>query len=435
MTRPGMLASQTRAAIQALLAVREAVLGRHQPADRELAAFFRAHREYGSRDRRVIGDLVHDYWRWYGWVESVRPPDGEDPASGAWCRLLLAAGAASASAPEALWRLWALEAAAPDEALVAAWHLEAPADRVRGVLSALGVDADVLEVGHLLPDWAAAEIDSPRPLPELIAWLQQRAPLWLRVQRGRPEDLVAELRAAGVAAAPHPRLPGALSLGSARVSLPTLPAHEDGRLVVQDLASQAIVAACAARPGERWLDACAGAGGKTLALAATVGTGGRIRACDVRAAALEELARRAARAGAANIDIAPAGDDVTPEHAEFDGVLVDAPCSGSGTWRRSPWSRWQSQPSELATLADVQQQLLARAADRVRPGGALVYATCSLFTRENAAVVTRFLETHTEFAPEPFAHPLTGATAPGLLPLWPWDGDNDAMFVARLRRR
>src|SRR5690606_24311931 len=154
---------------------------------------------------------------------------------------------------------------------------------------------------------------------------------------------------------------------------------------IQDLGSQLVLATLAEAPAGHWLDACAGAGGKTLQLARLLGPAGRVTAHDIRAGALAELKTRARRAGLDTIVTT-----TTLPAAAFDGVLVDAPCTGSGTWRRTPRLKWTTAPEDVARAARLQAELLARFSRLVRPGGRLVYATCSLCRSENEAVVAGF---------------------------------------------
>jgi len=198
---------------------------------------------------------------------------------------------------------------------------------------------------------------------------------------------------------------------------------------IQDLGSQLILASVGPEPGSRWLDACAGAGGKSLQLAELLGPTGRIEAHDVRPAALEELERRAERAGLAGRitrQTAPVGP--------YDGVLIDAPCSGSGTWRRSPQLKWATSPAQIADEARRQTAILEKFAPLVRSGGRLVYATCSLCRSENAEVVGRFLAAHGQFEPAPFAHPALGEPRGAGLIFWPAAHDGDGYFAASLSR-
>jgi len=129
------------------------------------------------------------------------------------------------------------------------------------------------------------------------------------------------------------------------------------------------------------------------------------------------------------------GRAIPVQAANFDGVLVDAPCTCSGVWRRSPDARWTTPPTEVQKIAELQADILQRAAAGVRPGGCLVYATCSLCTGENEAVIRQLLETNSAFTLDPTPHPLTGEATDGTIRVWPYDADCDGVFVARLRRK
>ena len=226
--------------------------------------------------------------------------------------------------------------------------------------------------------------------------------------------------------------------------LTRLASYRAGAFEIQDAGSQAILE-LAGPTGSQWLDACAGAGGKTLQLARMLGPNGRIDAHDVRPAALEELRHRAQRAGIAGQEMTAASQPAgwarlrtlqqPPTTGVYDGVLVDAPCSGSGTWRRAPHLKWITTESGLKAHAGLQQRILADFARFVRPGGQLIYATCSLSPLENETVVTDFLRAHPDFAPAPAARPeLAAARGPGWLIL-PSRHDGDGFFAATLRRK
>jgi 16S rRNA (cytosine967-C5)-methyltransferase len=407
MLTPRKQESQNRAAADLAATVAREVFDRHRPADRAVANYFRDHRYLGSRDRRQLSETVFAMFRWWGWLnpstpltlpspprgESVAvlsplPSGGEDQGEGADWRALLEAAAVFEQSPPA--------------------------------------NADWTK---LLPAWTLAEIRCP--VDKLIPWLQRRPPLWLRTQRTTPAAVVEALQAAGLAAVPHERLPAALRVNQQIGNLFLLPVYEAGHVEIQDLASQAIGAVCAPRPGDHWWDACAGGGGKTLLLAETAG---KVLATDIREKALIEMRRRAKRAGFTNI-ASQTWDGETGAPGTFDGVLVDAPCTGSGTWRRNPAARWSLTPEDLDAATHRQAKLLRAAAAGVKPGGVLVYATCSLFDRENRQIVEEFLCERPEFRLEPVTHPLTGAPTDGLVEIWPWDGDCDAMFAARMRRQ
>jgi 16S rRNA (cytosine967-C5)-methyltransferase len=230
-----------------------------------------------------------------------------------------------------------------------------------------------------------------------------------------------------------------------RVPLGGLAAFRKGLVEVQDEGSQLAALLVGARPGMRVADFCAGAGGKTLALAAAMENHGRLVACDVSARRLEHAARRLRRAGVNNVErrsFAGERDKWVKRHAGgFDRVLVDAPCLGTGTWRRNPGDKWRTAPDDLAELVVRQQQILRSAARLVRPGGRLVYATCSLLCEEDEAQAEALLAAAPEFCLVPAAHAWNetiGGAAPGggrYLRLTPAQHGTDGFFVAIFERQ
>jgi len=350
-------------------------------------------RRLGSRDRRLFRELIYTALRYLPWVEPLldeRPDEATRRIA---------------------WLAADLPAIQPFRAEVAAGlpPCPFPAEEKARVLGAAAAD--------LNPAWLAAEC-AEALLPPLRDHLLARAPLWLRVQAADPAPILAELDELGWAWRRSPRAAAALELAPG-TDITKTRAFRDGRVEVQDIGSQLVLAAARFPPAGHWLDACAGAGGKTLQLAGLLGPAGRVEARDVRPAALEELGRRAARAGLADRVVLGGGNPA----GGFDGVLVDAPCSGSGTWRRSPHLRWFTTPAGVAAAARLQGSILAENAPLVRPGGFLIYATCSLCRTENELVVQKFLAGATGFA----------AVQPGLN-LRPPDPDGDAFFVAVLKR-
>jgi 16S rRNA (cytosine967-C5)-methyltransferase len=224
------------------------------------------------------------------------------------------------------------------------------------------------------------------------------------------------------------------------------PAHGRGWFEVQDAASQVAALMTGARPGEAVADICAGAGGKTLALAAMMANRGRIVAHDADRHRLRPAFERIARAGATNIEVlgAEEADRLDAMTAAFDCVLVDAPCSGSGSWRRKPDAKWRLAPKQLARRLDEQGTVLARAAKLVRPAGRLVYVTCSVLPEENGDRITGFLRAHRQFSITPYeeqwqtalASPpprSVGTEMAGLL-LTPRCHGTDGFFISVLRR-
>lgn len=306
-------------------------------------------------------------------------------------------------------------------------------------------------VGHVthalsLPAWLAktwVEQLGGTEAAALARALNEVPPLTVRtnLQKSTAEALVADLRTRFPAIEPAVYAPGAFVLGHAGAP-GSDPAFREGRFTVQDEASQLVVCALDARPGERALDVCAAPGTKATALAEAVGPSGSVLALDRHSRRLDLVGRDARRLGLdwltartydSSQDLAP----VAPARS-FDRVLVDAPCSGLGTLRRNPDARWRVEPDHFAGLASAQLALLERAAAALRPGGALVYSTCTLSPEENEAVIRAFLEGGSGFrvaARE--SHP--GAVRPlldgdGFLRCWPQRHGTDGFFAARLER-
>jgi len=251
--------------------------------------------------------------------------------------------------------------------------------------------------------------------------------------------VIAALAADGIAAAPAPFAPHGIRIAGEAPSLSKSALFESGAFEFQDEAAQIAAALCGARPGMRVLDLAAGAGGKSLAFAAAMQNQGEILACDVRGEALFELEKRSHRAGATIIKTLPL--DHGQPAGPFDAVFLDAPCTGTGTWRRQPELRWRLTPERIAYLASVQDGLLDQAAPLVAPGGLLIYATCSILPTENQDRVTAFLARQPGFVPvnlaENWARNETTPVPPGLgadFRASPFSTGTDGFFCAGLRR-
>jgi len=343
-------------------------------------------RRFGSRDRRLYRELIYTTLRYLLIVEPLL--DSEQPLDAA-----KAAARLASDTPEILAYRAALlgEDAAPDDALKAA--SENP--------------------DKLYPDWVWSECPTVYA-PEECAALHRRAPLWLRLQ-GQSEgelahalhDLETEFAERGWALEQSELLPNALRAPT-DADITNTESFRRGLFEIQDLGSQLVLGSQRIPSGGHWLDACAGAGGKTLQLAQILGPTGKVTAYDVRPAALAELRERAARARLTNIEII---DELPPAGTHYDGVLVDAPCSGSGTWRRAPHLKWTTTRERVREYAKQQLAILKQFSEYVRPGtgaprgkrggmmsdaefaklgGRLVYATCSLCRSENEMLLAAF---------------------------------------------
>jgi len=368
-----------------------------------LQGLLASERRFGSRDRRLYRELLYTTVRYLPWIE---PLLASDPAKATDMAIWLAA--------------------------------EIPATRaLRATLGAEwppcpeSVTAKASIVSHdpatLLPAWLSAECPAACLPPELDA-LHRRAPLWLRLQTDDPTSIAEEFVAHNWSWRPSPLLPTAWEVLT-EADVTQTAAYRNGLFEIQDLGSQLILTSAGIAPRGRWLDACAGAGGKTLQLARIIGRTGQVDAHDIRPAALEELGRRTTRAGLGNVSVLSA-----PPTGLYDGVLVDAPCSGSGTWRRAPHLKWATSPAMITHYAGVQHELLARFAALVRPGGRLIYATCSLNRQENTAIVGAFLSTHPDFIAEQLRGACFGDADDFGLTLLPSKHDTDGFYVATLRR-
>jgi 16S rRNA (cytosine967-C5)-methyltransferase len=391
---------------------------RLQPLDRAVPSRLHAllaDRRFGSRDRRLYRELLLTALRQARALAKLPPDDTAD-----WAAHLAATCAATRETEP--------------------FRTEFTPTASDSVIRHSSLDIRHSEAAlALLPPWFPSEHDPALP-PEhsaasVATALLARAPVWVRLQTDSPEDAFAEWAARGWTATPHPALPDAVKLPP-ETAVSGCTTYQAGNYEIQDLGSQLVLAALdlpAASPGPRWLDVCAGAGGKTLHLARLLGPTARIDASDIRPAPLVELRARAARAGlASRIRTIPHPDG----SATYDGVLVDAPCSGSGTWRRSPHLMACTSESDLAAAARTQLALLTASAARVRPGGLIVYATCSIARTENSAVAAAFLAAHAvSFAACPpaldFGFP---RIAPAGIAFTPGAQDNDGLYVAAFRR-
>jgi 16S rRNA (cytosine967-C5)-methyltransferase len=286
-----------------------------------------------------------------------------------------------------------------------------------------------------LPDWLSDALDvAGEEADQLAGALCLPAPVCLRANAGRigRDALAARLRAEGIATRPGSLAPHALLVESPRPNLFGSPAWREGLFELQDEGSQLLAEVVGTRAGDAVLDLCAGAGGKTLSLAAAAGPGGAVHAADPDGDRLRRLRDRAARAGAANVHVHGAAP---PAALQVDRALVDAPCSELGTLRRGPDLRWRLDPAAFAALPPLQLALCEGAAAHVRPGGRLVYATCTFRREEDEAVALAFEARHPEFARLRPAAPTACVTGEGFLRTWPHRHGCDGFFAAAWERR
>ncbi|HSQ71367.1 MAG TPA: RsmB/NOP family class I SAM-dependent RNA methyltransferase [Rubrivivax sp.] len=403
------------------------VLKLDAPADGVMSAFFRKHRSLGLRERQTLAETAYAVLRQ---------------------RLLYQHLAQSGSG--ALERRLAILAWQGSDAFLRG--ALAPAESQW--LAEVGrIDRASLpeKLRHNLPDWLATQLQASLGdgFWPLVRALDEPASLDLRVNavKARRDEVQRTLAEAGFAAVPTPFSPWGLRVDGKPV-LTKLPAYVSGAFEVQDEGSQLLALLTDPKRGEMVVDFCAGAGGKTLALGAAMRNTGRLYAFDVSGHRLDALKPRLARSGLSNVhpaQIAHERDDRVKRLAgKIDRVLVDAPCSGLGTLRRHPDLKWRQSPKLVAELQAAQGAILASAARLLKPGGRLVYATCSLLEAENEQVAQAFTATHgTDFVPLPALQALQAARVDAperlvqgpYLRLWPHLHGTDGFFAAVWQRR
>lgn len=341
-------------------------------ADTALRFYFEEHRYLQPPARRVISQLIFCYFRWLSWL------DGK---------------------------------ASPQKRLEQAEELQQ-----RFNADPKSIKAEALAV-RAIPDWIASEMELPH---DYLRQIQREPALWLRARPGAGEALAKSL----FACERTDRSPDALRF-TGKQDLFKTEQFKTGEFEIQDLASQLVGLACAPQPGQTWWDTCAGEGGKTLHLCDLMRNKGVVWATDRHTGRLDTLKRRTARAKLFNYRTAVwDGSAKLPTKTKFDGILVDAPCSGVGTWQRNPHARWTTTPDDVRELAVTQLALLNHVAGSLKPGGRLIYSVCTLTRTETTAVADAFTAAHAET----FTH-LSSTT------LWPHELNANGMFIAGWQRR
>jgi len=385
------------ARVQSAIEILDSIIGaaRHKgpPADRLIAQWFKDHRFAGSKDKAAIRELVYDAIRACGPI----------PSQGRAAML----GLAEEERPE----------------------LKALFDGSSYGPEAIEED-ELVAAGGIAPEWLEDRLIASGISEGEAQSLLSRAPLDTRINRLKVVEGLGDLQEPGE---PLP-LPQALRF-PAGTRVEEWDAYAQGQIEVQDLGSQIACAAVGAAPGDCVIDLCAGAGGKTLALAAAMGNLGTLVAADTDKRRLSQLAPRAERAGAQIahtllLDPGREAQALAEWQGRADHVLVDAPCSGTGTWRRNPEARWRLTPAELDKLVALQARLLELAAGLVKSGGHLTYVVCSLLDEEGAGQFARFLADHPQWRAAVPDVPLGTAHGPGIR-LTPSGHGTDGFFIAR----
>jgi 16S rRNA (cytosine967-C5)-methyltransferase len=285
--------------------------------------------------------------------------------------------------------------------------------------------SDAELVSRVVPSWVQKEIDVT---PGFARAIQSEPDLWLRARQGKGPAVARKLQDCRVFGSGP--LANTLAYQGRRDLFRTEEFHA-GDFEVQDISSQAVGLVCGPRSGESWWDACAGEGGKLLHLSDLMKNKGLIWASDRAEKRLRWLKRRAARAQVFNYRTAVwDGGPKLPTRTKFDGILVDAPCSGTGTWQRNPHARWTVRMKDIEELRDLQLRLLVNCSLALKPGGKLVYSVCSLTRTETTEVVKAFERSRPDFGPLVMENPLALDAPPSdRLMLWPQDFGGNGMFI------
>ena len=413
------------------------------PADRAIAGYFRNRRYAGSKDRGSVTNLVYGVLRRRAELEWRLALAGAGGSSGAnrARRLVLAQIATDRSVARS----------DPADIFTGEGHapplLDDEERRATGALSGAVAETPPAWVAGNFPQWLEPDLLAAfggELGAEMVA-LNARAPVDLRVNTARANRNQVLERFAGENIAAEPCFYSAAGIrlsGRARITGHAL--YREGRIEVQDEGSQLAAALVDARPGAQVVDLCAGAGGKALAVAAGMANRGQVFACDTDKKRLARLGPRRARASARNIQthLLTGNDDpwLAAQAGRADRVLIDAPCSGSGAWRRNPDARWHLTPDALAGFVQRQGELLVRGAALVKPGGRLIYVTCSVLPCENEHQIESFLAAHSDFALLPAGRvwaevmEVPYATDATTLTLTPHRTGTDGFFVAIAER-
>ncbi len=383
------------------------ILGFEKPADALLDSFFRSRRYLGSHDRRFIAETAYGVLRHRRRVgaildRSLRPGESELFDDD---RLLLTIATYVLMTP-GMTPLTAADLSVRIRSTRLKSQIETIFPRLAANTTANLSAEESIGIRESVPDWMVDRLSREYPADDverMLHSMNEPAPITLRVNTLKTdvEECRKVLRSEGVETERTALSPVGLVIRK-RVNAFALKSFQEGYFEVQDEGSQILPLLIDPKPTWKVLDACAGAGGKTLEFAAIMKNRGEIVAADVNAFRLEELKKRSRRAGASNIrirEVDALGDLDGAHRGPFDVVFVDAPCSGIGTVRRNPGMKWSVTPSTVDEISRKQSDILASVAPFVKPGGRLVYATCTVFRQENEDVVEAFLAAHPDFQP------------------------------------
>lgn len=374
-------------ATNSLLSIAANVLARadhERPADGVLREELRRQRGISREDGSFVSESVFAFYRWFGWLNRQE-------------------------------------------------QVEQQLRQARKLNRAFQLNPQSMPDGELtkaVPDWTKEHVDVS---PDWLRALQLEPKLWLRARPGQGRQLAEKLGECWVAGdgllADTLRYDGSEDLFRTRE-------FQSGEFELQDVSSQMVGLVCNPQPGETWWDACAGEGGKLLHLGDLMRNKGLIWASDRAEWRLKKLKLRAARAKLFNYRAALwDGGMKLPTKTKFDGILVDAPCSGIGTWQRNPHARWTTTPEDVRELGEIQKRLLANAVPVLKPGGKLIYSVCTLSRAETIEVADAITRQFPELKVLPLSKPMTPEKESGQIWFWPQEMQGNGMFICAWQKQ
>ena len=388
------------------------------PLDVMLSEFFTHNRKLGSRDRRLLKETVYAYFRWKGWIDRIAPPTDTVQET-----LVLAGHLAFPELPPAL----AYMAGSINKSIE-----PLPATDVATVKTWLeSIGETLLSATDLVPEWVPAALAQSVEAGLIESW-QQRPPVWIRCLDKRIHSTRMAFEKKSFQATRHPSMDHALQIDRAFPETEMFKLSENG-FFIQDLASQVVSDVCLQLKKRTWWDTCCGSGGKSFAIAAR----GRAKvfASDSRPKVTRALQDRRRLLGLMDIEVAvlDAAKEI-PRERLFGGVLVDASCSGLGTWSRNPDLRWRTGDDKLSILRQDQDLILDNASKAVDLAGYLVYSVCTMTQQETEAATAHFLEQHPEFSLHEVANPLNPETSQSELWVHPSMGPCNGMYISVFKK-
>jgi 16S rRNA (cytosine967-C5)-methyltransferase len=427
------------ARLSAVIELYDEIIGTQKPSDQIMQFYFRSRKFIGSKDRKYIAETLYTILRHYArlnwWAEQTEMEHSGRNLVLLW--LALGEGKDARDIEELF-----------DGSNYGPAELNGDEKEILNHLSQQTIDTRDMpqQVRAECPDWAYEGLQRAfgEHFDDELTALQVEASLDLRVNmlKVEREAVFQRLREDNMDVVKTKLSPVGLRV-EGRPAFSMHPLYQKGQIEVQDEGSQLLALLCGVTTGEWVVDFCAGAGGKTMALAAAMQNKGRIWACDIDATRLENARKRLRRADVHCVEtklLKDEKDDWVKKHAnKADCVFIDAPCSGMGTWRRNPMSRWQDLGPRLGDLLQVQASILASASRMVKPGRRLVYATCSMLPQENQDQVNAFLAAHPNFKPATLGkfwaktnlpQPLGLDLNSHMLQLTPYQHETDGFFVA-----